>query len=48
MHDLGTLGGTNSYGYGINASGQVTGSSYTTGNAPSTHLSMTRLRGWST
>jgi probable HAF family extracellular repeat protein len=30
---LGTLGGTSSYGYGINASGQVTGYSDTTGNA---------------
>jgi len=27
MTDLGTLGGTNSYGYGINANGQVTGAS---------------------
>jgi probable HAF family extracellular repeat protein len=26
--DLGTLGGANSYGYGINASGQVTGNSF--------------------
>ena len=25
MTDLGTFGGTYSYGYGINASGQVTG-----------------------
>ncbi len=33
MTDLGTLGGTNSYGYGINAAGQVTGNAYTTGNA---------------
>ena len=33
MHDLLTLGGTNSYGYGINASGQVTGASDTTGDA---------------
>jgi probable HAF family extracellular repeat protein len=29
MQDLGTLGGTNSYGYGINASGQVTGGATT-------------------
>jgi probable HAF family extracellular repeat protein len=33
MHDLGTLGGTGSYGYGINNSGQVTGAAYTAGNA---------------
>jgi probable HAF family extracellular repeat protein len=33
MHDLGTLGGTNSSGYGINASGEVTGYAWTTGNA---------------
>jgi probable HAF family extracellular repeat protein len=32
MYDLGTLGGTNSYGYGINATGQVTGASDTTGD----------------
>ncbi len=32
MHDLGTLGGTNSYGYGINSSGTVAGESYTAGN----------------
>jgi probable HAF family extracellular repeat protein len=30
--DLGTLGGSSSIGYGINASGQVTGYSLTTGN----------------
>jgi probable HAF family extracellular repeat protein len=33
MYNLGTLGGTNSYGYGINAAGQVTGASDTTGDA---------------
>jgi probable HAF family extracellular repeat protein len=32
MHDLLTLGGTNSYGFGINADGQVTGGSDTTGD----------------
>jgi probable HAF family extracellular repeat protein len=31
MHDLGTLGGTGSNGYGINDNGQVTGQSSTTG-----------------
>ena len=33
MTDLGTLGGTYSYGYGINASGQVTGEANTAGGA---------------
>ena len=33
MLDLGTLGGTDSDGYGINDSGQVTGYSHTTGDA---------------
>ena len=41
MHDLGTLGGALSAGRGINASGQVTGYSYTTGNAARTHFSTT-------
>jgi probable HAF family extracellular repeat protein len=34
MHDLGTLGGTYSYGNGINDSGHVTGGSNTTGTTP--------------
>jgi probable HAF family extracellular repeat protein len=33
MHDLLTLGGTDSYGYGINAAGQITGASDTTGDS---------------
>jgi probable HAF family extracellular repeat protein len=33
MHDLLTLGGTSSYGYGINTTGQVTGASDTTGDS---------------
>ena len=33
MYNLLTLGGTNSYGYGINATGQVTGASDTTGDS---------------
>src|SRR6478672_1025258 len=33
MHDLGTLGGTSSYGYGINVTGEVTGASDRTGDS---------------
>nr|MBA3483647.1 hypothetical protein [Pirellulales bacterium] len=33
MNDLGTLGGTHSSGYGVNASGQIAGQSQTTGDA---------------
>jgi probable HAF family extracellular repeat protein len=33
MYNLGTLGGTSSYGYGINATGQVTGASDKTGDS---------------
>ena len=33
MYNLGTLGGTNSHGYGINATGQVTGDSDRTGDS---------------
>jgi probable HAF family extracellular repeat protein len=33
MQDLGTFGGTTSYAYGINNSGQVVGQAYTAGNA---------------
>jgi probable HAF family extracellular repeat protein len=33
MYNLGTLGGTNSYGYAINSSGQVTGASDRTGDS---------------
>jgi probable HAF family extracellular repeat protein len=33
LTDLGTLGGTDSYGAALNASGQVTGYAYTAGNA---------------
>jgi len=33
MHDLGTLGGSNSTAWGINASGEVVGDAQTAGNA---------------
>lgn len=33
MHDIGTLGGTNSFGWDVNASGHATGYSNTTGDA---------------
>src|SRR6478752_202912 len=33
MYNLGTLGGTNSYAYGLNATGQVTGASDKTGDS---------------
>src|SRR4051794_18737564 len=33
MTDLGTLGGTQSFGNGLNTSGQVTGESFTTSDA---------------
>ena len=33
MTDLGTLGGTQSFGNGLNTSGQVAGESFTTGDA---------------
>jgi probable HAF family extracellular repeat protein len=35
MHDLETLGGTNSHGYGINVAGHVTGASDTSGDTAS-------------
>src|SRR5262249_44023869 len=37
MADLGTLGGPSSLGFGINASGQVTGYSDAATNAPGVH-----------
>jgi hypothetical protein len=36
--DLGTLGGTNSYGQGINANGEVAGYSALSGNADECHI----------
>src|SRR5215207_10175943 len=38
MKDLGTLGGTNSYAYGINDSGQVVGYSDTANSGPHAFL----------
>src|SRR5262245_46099063 len=35
--DLGTLGGTASYAYGINSAGQVVGYAYTSDNAATIH-----------
>jgi probable HAF family extracellular repeat protein len=32
LKDLGTLGGTSTFGYGVNASGQVAGNSYIAGD----------------
>ena len=42
MYDLLTLGGTNSYGYGINAAGQITGASDRTGDSR-THAFLWKL-----
>ena len=42
MQDLGTLGGTSSQGVAINASGQVTGSSFTAGDAAAARLPVGR------
>ena len=38
IYDLGTLGGASSYGFGVNASGQVTGNTFTASGATRAYL----------
>src|SRR2546422_508927 len=45
IRDLGTLGGSNSVGYGINASGQVTGNSYLSPGDSAQHAFRTTATG---